>query len=438
MLPGVSIPASLWTLLSAFRSCFRAPTFATFAALVVGFIAQTGQRTVCGMLVGAGLERVWTHDRAHRFFASARWCADEVGLTLAALIVAVVLPPDAPLVVAVDDTLFRRSGAKVHAAYWHHDASAKKGRAFARGNCWVVVGLVVELGCVSRPVCLPVLLRLWTPKGTTKIVYARQLVTLLAQRFPDRVVHVVADAAYSSKDLRGLPARISWTTRPRRNAVFHDLAPAPTGKRGRPRQRGDRLGGLDELAATGVWTDVVVSRYGRTETISICQRRCLWWTVFYTRPVRVILVREPDRHATSGYDLALVTTDLDTSVEGIVARYASRWSIEVVFFDAKHVFGVGHARNRVELAVARTVPFGFVAQALVVIWYAQTAHTHDVVSQRRQHAPWYDTKTEASTADMLTWCRRVIIAEKYRPQHPNQPTPDEIAAVQHAWAQAAA
>lgn len=112
MLPGVSVPASLWTLLSAFRSCFRAPTFTTFVALVVGFIAQTGQRTVCGMLVGAGLERVWAHDRAHRFFATARWCADEVGLALAALIVQVLLPPDAPLVVAVDDTLFRRSGKR--------------------------------------------------------------------------------------------------------------------------------------------------------------------------------------------------------------------------------------------------------------------------------------------------------------------------------------
>ncbi len=286
--------------------------------------------------------------------------------------------------------------------------------------------------------CLPVLVRLWTPKATTKIVHARQLLTLLADHFPDRLVHVVADAAYSSKDLRGLPARISWTTRPRRNAVFHDLGPAPTGKRGRPRQRGNRIGTLDELAATGGWTDVTVSRYGRTETISICQRRCLWWTVFHTRPVRVILVREPGHNGNSGYDIALVTTDLDNSTAQIVARYASRWSIEVVFFDAKHVFGVGHARNRVELAIARTVPFGFLCLNLVIIWYAQTAHTPDVVSERRHHAPWYDTKTEASTADMLTWCRRVLIAEKYRPQHPHHPTPEEITAVQHAWAQAAA
>jgi putative ABC transport system permease protein len=38
-------------------------------ALVCGFLAQTGKRTVCGMLGGAGLSRTWSHDRAHRFFA---------------------------------------------------------------------------------------------------------------------------------------------------------------------------------------------------------------------------------------------------------------------------------------------------------------------------------------------------------------------------------
>jgi len=40
----------------AFQSCFTEPTFRTFYALGGGFLAQTGRRTVCGMLVGA---RLW-------------------------------------------------------------------------------------------------------------------------------------------------------------------------------------------------------------------------------------------------------------------------------------------------------------------------------------------------------------------------------------------
>jgi hypothetical protein len=31
------------------------------------------------------------------------------------------------------------------------------------GNCWVVAGIIVQLSFLSRPVCLPVLARLWRP-----------------------------------------------------------------------------------------------------------------------------------------------------------------------------------------------------------------------------------------------------------------------------------
>ena len=75
MLQAPTLPASLAGLLAAFGSCFTAPTFATFSALLGGMVAQTGRRTVCGMLTGAGLHQVWGHDRAHRFFSTARWSA---------------------------------------------------------------------------------------------------------------------------------------------------------------------------------------------------------------------------------------------------------------------------------------------------------------------------------------------------------------------------
>ena len=73
MLPdAVPVPASLMTLLAVFSPLFTAPSFRTFTALACGFLAQSGKRTVCGMLVGAGLSRAWSHDRAHYFFSRAR------------------------------------------------------------------------------------------------------------------------------------------------------------------------------------------------------------------------------------------------------------------------------------------------------------------------------------------------------------------------------
>ena len=125
MPPGPAAPCSLAGLLAVFRPCFTAPTFETFVGLVVGLIAQTRRRTVCGMLTGAGLDQVWHHSRAHRLFTNARWSGDALGLVLADLIVARLLPTGAALTVAVDDTLFKRSGKKVFGAAWHHDGAAK-------------------------------------------------------------------------------------------------------------------------------------------------------------------------------------------------------------------------------------------------------------------------------------------------------------------------
>ena len=106
MLRGLTLPSTLSRVLDPFRPCFTTPTFATFTALVAGLVAQPVERTVCGMLTGAGLARVWHHCRAHRFFSAARWCPQRVGLVAAGLVVAHLLPDGTPITVAVDDTLF--------------------------------------------------------------------------------------------------------------------------------------------------------------------------------------------------------------------------------------------------------------------------------------------------------------------------------------------
>jgi hypothetical protein len=42
-------PISLRRLLDAFTGCFTTPTFEVFQAMVLGLVAQTGHRTVCGI-----------------------------------------------------------------------------------------------------------------------------------------------------------------------------------------------------------------------------------------------------------------------------------------------------------------------------------------------------------------------------------------------------
>ncbi len=69
MLRVPTLPGSLGRVLETFRPCFTTPTFTTFVTLLAGMVAQPANRTVCGMLAGAGVAGVWHHSRAHRLFA---------------------------------------------------------------------------------------------------------------------------------------------------------------------------------------------------------------------------------------------------------------------------------------------------------------------------------------------------------------------------------
>ncbi len=166
----------------------------------------------------------------------------------------------------MDDTLFKRRGKKVFGAAWQHDGAATGPRGVGRGTCFVVISLVVDLPFLARPVCLPVMARLWRPKQeASKVDIAASMIRFLAACHHERRIHVVADAAHHGKALRALPATCTFTTRLPAPSVLYALAPPPTGRHGRPALKGQRLGTAKDLAAGLVFTSLQVTRYQRTE-----------------------------------------------------------------------------------------------------------------------------------------------------------------------------
>ncbi len=439
------VPTSLAGLLSLLRGCFTQPTFETFGCLLVGFVGRVRDCTVTGMLQAAGLAGAWHHSRAHDFFARRRWEPDELGLRLLDFLVTVFVKPGVAIRLAVDDTLFGRSGRRVWGAHYLHDGAQPEGsgRRTRWGNCWVVVVLVVELPCLGgRPVGLPILLRLFRPRDdanpdrASQPELARLLVDLILGRFPARIVELIMDGAYATKAWRGLPDHVTVTTRMRANAAVFALAPPRTGKRGRPALKGARLASLAKLAEQASFTAVTITGPdGRTRVEHVWQTTCLWYGPFHTRPVVIMLIRKPDR--TDGYDVALASTDTNAGAAQLIARYDSRWSIETAFQEAK-THGVGQARNRVQHAVRRTVPFGFLAQTITITWYALHGDPDADLHARRRQAPWYRQKATISYNDMLAALRHELIRHEYRAQAPAATSTPQITPAQSPSARAAA
>lgn len=404
----------LWTL----RKVFTVPTFVTFCALATGMVCQVGQRTVTGMLLASGMSRVWHHSVAHSFFSRTCWSLDALGLAVLDLALARLVEVGAPVRLAIDDTLFLRSGRRVAHAFWQYNGSAAGPRKLGYGNNFVVVGVLVNLPMMSRTVCLPVLFRLRrrgedAPKAPQ---LARELIELVCAHLPGREVRVAADGAYANKSLKGLPKRVSVVTRLRKDAALYRQAPPRPAKpgRGRPPLQGGKLPSLTDIAGDQRrrWHEMTVTRYGQTRTVRVLTLVALWYEVFHTQPVRIVLIEDP--RGCEPFEIALVCTDPSVTAEQIVNRYADRWSIEVAFQDAKNITGVGQARNRTPRAVQRTVPFGLIIQSLTVIWYAEHGDPAADVARRRELAHWYDTKTEPSTADMQTALRRQILTDQFQ------------------------
>ncbi|HEV8559197.1 MAG TPA: transposase [Actinophytocola sp.] len=419
-----------------FRPVFRRRgTFTLFTVLATGMVAQIGRRTVVGMLSGARMAGTISFHAACRFFSQAVWDVDRLGLIAARLIVERLVGENEPITVVVDDTLFKRWGRKVHHAFWTHDGAAQGGKGIARGNRWVVAGIVVRLPFCTAPVCLPVLFRLWAGKGTASPVeLAGELLGLIAAQFGGRRVHGVGDAAYHGKPL--LVPHTTWTTRLPANAALYDLAPPRTGRRGRPALKGARLGKPAAVAGGANWKKVNVYRYGRTESIRLAQVPCVWYGSFGNAAGRCVLVREED--STKPYDLALFTMDETVAATEVVERYAVRWSIEPSNATGKQQMGVGQARNRLRKAVERTVPFGMLMQSMVIVWYAQHGYHPDDVLGRRLAEPWYDSKAEPSFEDMIAKLRRTLTTARFNADRPGHVDPDLLRDYALACAAAAA
>lgn len=373
------------------------------------------------MWVAAGVADRLHWSRAHRFFSHTKWDPDTVGLLLARLVASLFAAAGTALTVAVDDTLFHRYGKLVYGAAWQHDGSATGRDGIGRGNCFVVVGLVVHVPFMGRRVFLPLLFRLYVPKsGVSKSEHARAMVNLLSRALAERRVHVVADALYRSPAWRNLPGNVTFTTRLSSKAVLYAPAPEATGRRGHPAWKGPRLGTAAQVAVTAAWRETTVTRYGHTGTVLLADVPCLWWGSLHRTPVRLVLVRDLDRRRN---DLALVTTDQLTPAEDIVERYCARWSIEQAIKDGKDLLGVGDAQSRVQAAVERTVPFMMLTLTILVCWYARCGDAGTDLAQRRGLARWYRRKkTTISVTDMLIAFRRARITTI----DPGQSTPDLI------------
>src|SRR6266511_4156887 len=375
-MPTPSLPRSLADLLIAFGPCFTQPTMRTFQALVAGFLAWPGQRTVTGMLAGAGLAGRRHHDLGYRFFSTARWSADQLGLVLLDLITAMLVPAGAPVVLA----------GRRHPLAPQRPKAARRGLAPRRQRPRPPpprLGPPLGRGRRHRPSAVP------APGG----VPARPGAAVAPRR--PRPYPAAAGPRAAGPGLRpprrpaGAPGRrrrLHRQTAPRAARPRHRdraatqrrrPAPAPATPnrppRPPPRQRRPAPGADHARRHDPLPMDpphrALLRQAGAPGGPGDRLPACQWYGALKGQPVQVVLSRpvgSPD-----GYQLALVTTDLAATPAQVIERYADRWPVEMVF---------------PQLAKARVRALGCGGQRVADLDLA-VGHDHPVDEQLHQQPP---------------------------------------------------
>jgi len=444
--------SSFQCLLVNFSAMFTCPSLWTFMTLTCGFVLCTGRRTISRVIqLGCFAEGKRHHSIFYRFFSRAVWLPNELGKRVFHLALELgLLPENMRIILTVDDTLCRKSGAHIWGGGMHHDALLSnygRGKSlvkfFSFGHNWVIVCVCIRTPWKeNRWMAVPIAFRLYrSKKRCPKEQYrkrtqlAREMMEEMNTWLPrNRAVILVGDTEYACREVvRGLP-RIEFVGPMNMDAALFEPPPANVQGRGRPRKKGRRLLSPKQLIAAEhiPWEPHEMLLYGRTVTVLVKNQLCLWYTVAGGRLVRMIVTRDPSGRIE---DRAYFSTDAEMSVEELAQSFSLRWTQEEMHRNVKQYLGLedpqngwwrrprGRRRNekipgprphkkRGEKAVTRTVPFILTIYALVVLWYFGNGSAREDVERTRRLSPWYREKTEPSFSDMLAALRRELWAER--------------------------
>ncbi|MDN5861192.1 MAG: transposase, partial [Pseudonocardia sp.] len=273
---------------------FTAPGYALFTDLLAGWVLTPGRRTITRMLTVADPHGRRAHDAYHRFVRAGAWDMTALWRALAVHAVA-VFAPDGVVVLDCDDTVYKKTGRQVNGAGTFRDAvrSTRARVVYAWGLNLVVITLRVTPPWGGGPLGLPVNMRVHRKGGATTVALATQMIAEITDWLPERSFHLHADGAYATLVGAELP-RTVVTSRLRRDAALYEPAPPRTGKRGRPRTKGERLPTPPDLAAAATdWVDAEIDERGTTVARRLWHRDVLWYRACPHRLVRLVVVRDP-------------------------------------------------------------------------------------------------------------------------------------------------
>jgi len=152
------LPKWFTGVLQGFAPLFSARIWAQVQLLLVGALLSPGKRTVTAALRVLGLADDPRFGTFHRLLSRARWSSLQASRVLLGLLLT-ALVPSGPLVLGLDDTTLRRTGAKIRAKGIYRDpVRSSHGHVVnASADRWLSWMLLTPIPWANRIWALPCL-----------------------------------------------------------------------------------------------------------------------------------------------------------------------------------------------------------------------------------------------------------------------------------------
>lgn len=308
------------------------------------------------------------------------------------------LPKQAPLVVAIDDTIKRKSGTRIHGVSFRRDPLGPKfqtnliqAQRFIQFSAAVPLpggsARMIPIHCQHAPSAkkpkpnAPARdLKLYKEQEKQKKLntYAlTRLWQLRGQMDSNRPLLVVVDGSYTNGQMiKNLPEQTTLIGRIRKDAAIHGLAHAKA-KTGRRPSYGEKLPTPDEIRRqdTYAWQHLDAFAAGEVHSFKVkIIEKVLWRKAGAAKTMKLVVI------APLGYQLRknsrilyrqpayLICTDPQLPIQQLLQSYLWRWQIEVNFRDQKTLLGMGQAQVRTQSS-NQTLPATTVI-AYALLWLA--------------------------------------------------------------------
>jgi hypothetical protein len=427
MIPSTPAPV-LTGWFTPFASAFTAPTLRGVLILIAGAILAPGRRTVTSALSIMGLREIATFTTFHRVLNRNRWSPRDLARRLLHQLVATFVPAG-PVVMAIDETIERRWGARIRARGIYRDPVRSSHGHFikASGLRWISLMLLTPVPWAGRVWALPFLTvlapseRYARERGLRhKLLtdWARQMLIQVARWLPNRQVIVVADMSYAAIDLlEEVRRHLTVITRLRLDARLFDPPPLrQPGQKGRPRVSGARQPTLTQRLNNPAtrWRRVTIANWygGQGRRLAIASGTALWYHPGKSVPIRWVLVRDL---AGEFEPQALLCTDLAADPVDVLGWFVRRWSVEVTFAEVRRHLGVETQRQWSDMAIARTTPALLGLFALVTLWAGEVLNE----GWKPRQAAWY-AKSHLTFSDALAVVRAKLWSASFETFRPDQ------------------